>query len=177
MKSEIMTLEEMQEDGIQPEPLTQEDFLTKILPAICRLAVEMEPARPTFMGRCPVLERFRNLTRTDPFHSLNCYQQEEAIYQARILHEGLSLADEIHQLDGQPTIDFADGYLSAETLYPRAFYPRPVKDLVLDIYKDRLAAPERFPAMPSDFKAFETGFICRRDTIRCLRTGSEEKKK
>lgn len=176
MKSDIMTLEEMQEDGIQPEPLPQEDFLARILPALCRLAVEMEPTKPTFNEKCPILERFRNLTRTDPFRDLNFYQQEEAVYQATILHEGLSLADEIHQLDGSPAIDFADGFLSAETLYPRAFYPRPVMDLVLDIYKDRLAAPEQFPEMPKNFKSFETGFICRRDMIRCLRETEEDKK-
>ncbi len=176
MRSDIMTLDELQEDGIQPEPMAQAEFLAKILPAICRLAVEMEPMRPTFDDKCLILDRFRNLTRTNPFESLNFYQQEEAIYLAAILHEGLAMADEIHQLDGRPAIDFADGFLSAETLYPRAFYPRPVKDLILDIYKDRLAAPQQFPEMPSDFKQFETGFICRRDMIRCIRTDEEKKK-
>lgn len=143
--------------------LDRQAFTNACLPAIIRLAVEIGEKKTTLDENCPVFAVLRILIGIHPYKAEDYTrpQQDQAIHLARLLRKSLELADEVCQLDNEPAIAYAAGYLAGETCRA-SLYGTDESTAANDLSQYYIS--NGLHCSPPE--AFRAGFTYRRDELR-----------
>ena len=148
-------------------PLSGGSLILELLPALARITVELpreDQRRVNFQPGCPARLA---LERVVGMHILDCNTlgaQNHLIWLGRLARHALELADEIHQWDGQPCLQFSAGFVAGERCPANLFHGEQGEAEALE-----RAAREYFGQSGVASRAFSLGFQTRRDQLRTAR--------
>jgi hypothetical protein len=152
-----------EQEVMEAPVLSEDEFIRAILPATIRLAVEVGEKHTTLQADCPTLAMLAKLIGIHPamMENESRARQDQAIHLARLLRRGLELADERQQLDGDPAVVFAAGYLAGELSRASLFS---ADEIAAATEAGLQALSVGLSVIPTE--AFHAGFTSRRDELR-----------
>ncbi len=162
--------------SIPPLPTRDEgddsQLLLEILPTVARVLIELPREDQRLVNwqprSCPARWELERIVRQDVERITSKPAREQFVWLCRLAGYALEMADEIHQLDGKASLDFATGYIAGETSTHDLFGGPETEEQAL------AAAIEQSPLRASQAWPFANGFQTRRDQRRAAAADGKE---
>lgn len=145
-------------------------LVLELIPTLARITVELSRAdqrRVHFQPGCPARLGLEKITNVNLLSCNTPAEQGRLIWLAKLARHALELADEFHQFDGQPCLEFAAGFIAGENSLQGLFDGADAEAAALES-----AIKNRFGVMAAGTGAsrpFGLGFRTRRDQLRAAR--------
>lgn len=149
--------------------LTGSSLVLELVPALARIVVELprdDQRRVNFQPGCPSRLVLEKITCVNILDCNTKSTQTKLIWLSRLARHALEVADELHQFDGAPCLEFAAGFIAGERdshdLFAGAEGEARALDAALSDHRGPISNPL------SD-QPFSLGFRTRRDQLRAQR--------
>jgi hypothetical protein len=145
--------------------------LVEVVPALARITVELPREHQrlvNFQSFCPARVTLERVVGWEIDRVKTRDERRQFVWLSRLAAYALEVADEVHQFDGKSSLDFAAGFVRAETSTHDLFAGPEAEERAL------ADAIERSPLRASQATPFALGFQTRRDQRRAAAADGKE---